>query len=724
MALTKGFKQFLLKTGLFLVLFVAISFIIGQKIVASSLLYGFKIFIYGGMGKILLFTIFGFVLLYRDKLLKLKDYKYKKKNIIFLILSLVSVISFYILELNIEMFSPSVISIALVHMLFLSMFIFLGLGIYSWKFIRDFFKEFKKELGYFLIFGIITYSLMNQVWKLWPYLSLIVSKVTYFLLKLVSNNVSLINQYTLSVNGFAAEIGEACSGVYSMFIFTALYLFATILDWKKMNKIKVVLVFIPAIIGAFLANILRVFLLMIIGGYVSRDLAPGLYHSYAGMIFFLIYFAIFWVLFYNWMKKPQFRKKKKIGKVRTKLKTVMNDSLYRNSIYLMLSTAIMSFLGFIFWMIAARLYTTENIGLATAIISVMGLIVGLSVLGLNVGLIRYLPTSKDKNKKINTCFTLVGLMTIIVGSIYLLCIGKFSPALIFIQENILFAFTFLFFMFFASINSLMDSIFTALRNTKYILVKNSIFSILKIAGLSIFVSLGAFGIFTSWMISLIIGLMVVGVVLVKKYDYHPRFSFNDSIIKRMGPYSFGNYVAGFIGGLPLIILPLLILNRLGAETTAYYYMAMMIATLLFVIPQATSQSLFAEGSYDEKDLGKQVRKAIKIISMLLIPGIILIVLFGDLILGLFGAEYAVEGFRFLQLLAVSGIAVAGYRIFEGVLKVRKKIKILIFIGIINAILIIGLSSLLMSEGLMGVVSAWIGGYVVSLIVLLVVGLKK
>ena len=41
----------------------------------------------------------------------------------------------------------------------------------------------------------------------------------------------------------------------------------------------------------------------------------------------------------------------------------MNDSLYRNSIYLILSTAVMGGFGFIFWIIAARLFTLEQIGL-------------------------------------------------------------------------------------------------------------------------------------------------------------------------------------------------------------------------------------------------------------------------------------------------------------------------------------------------------------------------
>ena len=49
-------------------------------------------------------------------------------------------------------------------------------------------------------------------------------------------------------------------------------------------------------------------------------------------------------------------------------KKIMSDSLYKNSIYLMVSTGIMAVFGFVFWMIASRLYSTVDIGLGTTII--------------------------------------------------------------------------------------------------------------------------------------------------------------------------------------------------------------------------------------------------------------------------------------------------------------------------------------------------------------------
>ena len=161
MKLKKGFRQFLVKSGIFVFLFILISLIIGQKIVASSLLYGFKIFIYGGMGYILLFSILGFVLLYRERLLNLKRYKHGKENIVFLLISLIAIIGFYILELNIHKISVNWANILLIHCLFLSMFFFLILGIFGFEFIKEFAKKFRREMIYFLIFGVVVYSLMN-----------------------------------------------------------------------------------------------------------------------------------------------------------------------------------------------------------------------------------------------------------------------------------------------------------------------------------------------------------------------------------------------------------------------------------------------------------------------------------------------------------------------------------------------------------------------------------
>ena len=174
-----------------------------------------------------------------------------------------------------------------------------------------------------------------------------------------------------------------------------------------------------------------------------------------------------------------------------------NDSLYNNSIYLMLSTAVMAVFGFFFWMINARLYSVEQVGIGTTLISVMTLISSFSLLGLGNSLIRYLPTSDKKNEKINTSFTLVGLTSIFISIFFLVFLKTFSPRLLFVRESIIFSLLFILFTVFSSLNIISENVFIAYRSSKFVFIKNTIFSIVKLVLPIFLVALGAYGIFMS-----------------------------------------------------------------------------------------------------------------------------------------------------------------------------------------------------------------------------------
>jgi O-antigen/teichoic acid export membrane protein len=392
---------------------------------------------------------------------------------------------------------------------------------------------------------------------------------------------------------------------------------------------------------------------------------------------------------------------------KNKIINTIKDPLYKNSLFLMISTGVMSVFGFVFWIICARLYTAEQVGLATTIISVMSLITTFSLLGLGAGLVRYLPHSDRKNEKINTCLTLVSLVTIIVSTLFLLGIEIFSPRLFFIKENLILSGLFIIFMIFASCNSLLESIFASYRSAKYTLLKNTIFSVLKVVFPFLLVSLGVYGIFGSWMIGIIAGVVVSILVLVKKFGYKLKLVFHDSIIKKIGKYSFLSYVSGFIGSLPTLLLPLMITNSVHPEMTAYYYMAMMVANILFIIPQATATSLFAEGSNNEKELKNHMKKAVKIIGFLIIPAILITIFFGKYILLMLGKDYASEGYVLLNYLTISCLFMSINSIIGSLLQVKRRMKELVTINVVSAVFTLGLSVLWMSKGLQGIGLAWL-----------------
>ncbi len=398
----------------------------------------------------------------------------------------------------------------------------------------------------------------------------------------------------------------------------------------------------------------------------------------------------------------------------------MGDPLYRSSIYVMASTGVMAILGFIFWIFVARVFSTENVGIATTLISVMALISNFSLLGFNVSLIRYLPKSSNRDDKINSVFILVILASIISTLIFLIGLKAFSPHLSFLQTNLFYITTFTLFVIGSSLNIIIDSIFIAYRASGNIFVKNTILSLLKLLFPFLFIFLGSYGIFTSVALAILISSLIGSTILLLKYDYHPAFAFNRDVVKEMAVFSGGNYIANFLSLAPTLILPLLIINRLSAEAAAYFYMDMMILGLLTIISGAATQSLLAEGAYDSTQLKLHFTKASKITFLLLIPAVILIILFGNIILHAFGKNYADEAFAFLQIVSVSAIFMSISSLGSSIFKIRHQISALIGMNALSIIFILSFSYLFMSQGLIGIGWGWLLGQALLAILYLII----
>jgi O-antigen/teichoic acid export membrane protein len=397
-----------------------------------------------------------------------------------------------------------------------------------------------------------------------------------------------------------------------------------------------------------------------------------------------------------------------------KLYTHFNhDSLYRNSIYLMASTAVMAFFGFFFWILNAHLFTSEQVGIATTLISVMTLISTFSLLGLGNSLIKYLPTSDNKNEYMNTSLTLVGLTSIIISVIYLVFLNIFSPKLLFIRENPIFCFLFVFFIVFCTLNTISENIFIAYRSSVYIFIKNTILSLVKLALPFALIMLGAYGIFMSFGLSITVAFIFSLIIFINRFKYIIKPDIHKNIVKNMAKFTLGSYVADFIRTLPSMILPIIILNTIGAKFSAYFYMDMMIATMLFIIPLSVSQSLFAEGSYSEEELKVHLTRAIRLIAMILLPSVLVTVLFGKYILLTFGTQYSSDGILLLQILAISAIFQSIIYIGNAMLLIKHRIKLIIYINSITAIIILLLSFALTHQNLLGIGISWIIGNMIA-----------
>jgi len=404
------------------------------------------------------------------------------------------------------------------------------------------------------------------------------------------------------------------------------------------------------------------------------------------------------------------------------LKSLYGVSLYRNATYLTLNTAVMAFCGFFFWMVVARFYTEAEVGFGSAIISAISLIASISLVGLNTSLIRFLPQADKPQELMNTCYTLSGLVSLIVASVFIAGLGFWSPALVFINQNVVFISAFIVFALLWTLASLVDSTFVARRRAGFVLSKNTIYSVLKIPlPILLILFFRTFGIVASWGIAIAIALAVSLFLFLPKVQnpYKPVPNLKLGLIKNMWQYSGGNYLANLLASSPPLILPLIVVNLLGAEQNAYFYIAWAIAGLLSAIPGAISQSLFAEGSHFEDKLRENVMKSLKFTFLLLVPAVTVLILVGKWLLLLFGQSYSLNALKLLWILSLSSLPLAINYIYTSILRVKSRIKELMTIWGFIALAVLLASYLIMPiTGIIGIGYAWLGAQTVVAIYVL------
>jgi O-antigen/teichoic acid export membrane protein len=387
-----------------------------------------------------------------------------------------------------------------------------------------------------------------------------------------------------------------------------------------------------------------------------------------------------------------------------------NDNLFRNSIYLMMSTLVMAVFGFVFWLISARIFTPAQIGVATGLISAMSLISYVSLLGFNNTFIRILPNAKNRNNIINTGLLLSISVAVIVATGYILIIPHIVPQLAIVRKNFWYSFAFIVMVALAAINLLTDSIFIAYRQAKYnLLIDGGIQGGIKMFSPFIFVAFGAYGVFASAGIASAAGMIASIIFLIVKFNYKPELKIHKQTFRDVFKYSFANYIANILNIAPTLVLPLVVIDKLGSANAGYYYLAFMVANLLYAVAYSMSQSLFAEGSYGENALEDLVKRSTIVILLIMIPAGILLALLGPFILHFFGKSYGIAASNVIVAFALASPAVAAYSIGNTLLRLTKQVYPVIVVNAIYFLTISALAIVWVHRGLVWVAVAWMIG---------------
>ncbi len=356
-----------------------------------------------------------------------------------------------------------------------------------------------------------------------------------------------------------------------------------------------------------------------------------------------------------------------------------SDSLLRNSIYIMGTTVATGATGYLYWVVAAHIYSTHDVGLASALIAIMTLTSTLAELGIGSTLVQMLPrceTGLAWSLTLNAGMVVGTLASLLAGAIAIVALALFSSQFAILGHHAAYAFVFIVGVVLWTVATLLDQAFVAERVASNMLVRNAAFAVLKLLLMVLLVEVGALGIFSSTILALAATLVGGRLLLVSRLRRTYSLAMRGIVgqVRTMLSSLAWHHFINIGGRVPLYLLPGLVTVRLSAVDNAYFYTTLMVGSFFFMVSSAVAVSLFAEGSHAADDVLRKAGFSAVIIGMLLGPAMLASFLGGHYIMLLFGPRYAQHGLLLLTILTIAAVPDAITNIYVSVLRVQGRLR--------------------------------------------------
>ena len=367
----------------------------------------------------------------------------------------------------------------------------------------------------------------------------------------------------------------------------------------------------------------------------------------------------------------------------------------RNSTFVFMGQITVTLAGFAFWTVAARSESVSEIGVAASLISTSSLVVAISLFGANQGVVKFLPTAKDKNETLRIIVSLVGLSSLLFAT---LAFSLLELAIPFSSNVYWYYALFVTNSVVVAVNIVIDSAMLSFGKTRQNLVSYVISSCLCLAALPSLSSFGAAGVLAANSI-LYGGNLVLNLQALRRIGaLSLKPSLRLDAVKPFASFVSASYIAGIFWMAPVLLLPFLALPQLGAGLVGYLAMSLTLFNALLLLPSSSSQALFASLSTSKANSRSQIRRALRDTLLVTLAASVGLAVLGRWVLTLFGEEYATNGYHVLLLLIPSAVVASANLISNSILKAEGQLVTLLsvnFLGFAVSILtwILNLESL-------------------------------
>ena len=355
-----------------------------------------------------------------------------------------------------------------------------------------------------------------------------------------------------------------------------------------------------------------------------------------------------------------------------------SDPLSRGGLALLVNTGLTGVLGFGYWIIAARLFSTYAVGAAGALVAATTLFSGLGQLNLSGMLMRFLPRAGGKSRRlVLATYVFAATAAALLAIISLIAIRIFaSPASPLLLDPAQSAF-FVLAVAATAIFTIEDNVLVALRRAVWVPVENGSFGIAKIAILFALAPIGtAFALYSAWMIPLTLTIPVISAVLFFRFlppasRPPPAARLGRQTRSAMIRFAAGDATGGLFTQSWTYLLPVLITALLGASVNALFYTSFLFSSTIDQVAANYASPLTVEGAHAPEEIASLIRLALRRIFTIIMPTVAALLVISPWLLRAFGDKY-VSAVPLLDMLLIACLPKALSTVYYAYCRVQRQ----------------------------------------------------
>jgi len=351
--------------------------------------------------------------------------------------------------------------------------------------------------------------------------------------------------------------------------------------------------------------------------------------------------------------------------IRAKASRMWRDPLSRGGLALTVNTGLTGVLGFGYWLIAARLFSTYAVGIAGALVAGTTLFSGLGQLNLSGMLMRFLPTAEGKSRRlVLLTYAYAATVSAVLAAISLVGIRFFASPTSPLRLSTVESTAFVMAVAATAIFTIQDSVLVGVRRAVWVPAENGAFGLAKIGVLFVLApARNAFALFGAWMIPLTLTIPVISAVLFHKFlpeaSRHRRAlqsrrwallgrEMRSGIIR----FAIGDATGGLFTQAWMYLLPVIITASLGPSLNALYFTSFLFSGTVDQIAINYASPLTVEGARSPDQVTVLVRSTLRQTFFIVVPVVAMLVIVCPWLLRAFGDKY-LSAIPLLRLLLIA-----------------------------------------------------------------------